>query len=417
MNSLPTNPDVIVIGAGTAGMAAANALAAEGVDVVVLEAAGHVGGRCYTDSTQFDLPFDMGGAWMHSAEINPLARLAEQRGVPLFKKEWTYSWAWTEDHNLTDAELEDFTNENQKMWEAIKLAGKNPVDQTPYDAMPNSRWKETVKHWISQMQGGDADVTSVLDIAQYDETEGNWLIEGGLGAFVKSLFPNLPVRLNCSVTKIDTSGSDVRVETSDGTLTAQKVIVTVSTAVLAAENIQFVPNLPARKRDAIDQLPTGLLNKIGLDFDPVWKRAVEGEMADYHTSDDELCTILFGFYKTDLAVGFVAGRFADQLELEGQGAATAFCLEGLKNIFGNGVTKYIRSTNETAWRATPNALGSYSFAHPGGAGARKVLAEPIDEKLYFAGEATSTKSYATVHGAYQSGIDVAKELIASRARK
>ncbi|MDG1430469.1 MAG: NAD(P)/FAD-dependent oxidoreductase [Paracoccaceae bacterium] len=415
MNSLPTNPEVIVIGAGAAGMAAADALAKAGVDVVVLEAAGHVGGRCYTDKNQFAQPFDMGGAWFHSAEINPLARLAEQRGARLYKKQWTYNWAWTDEHNLTDAELEDFTSEHLEMWKAVRLAGKEPVDQTPYQVTPNSCWKKAAKHWIAQMQGGDSDVTSVQDIVQYDSTEGNWLVQGGLGDFVKSLFPNLPIKLNCAVTKIDTTGSEIHVETTEGTLNAKHVIVTVSTGVLAAENIQFVPDLPPEKRDAINQLPNGLLNKVGLDFDPSWKRAVEGEMADYHTSDDEFCTILFGFFETDLAVGFVAGRFADQLELEGKGAATEFCLEGLKNIFGNGVTKYIRATNETAWRATPNALGAYSYARPGGAGARKVLAAPIDEKLYFAGEATSTNSYATVHGAYQSGIDVAKDVLASRA--
>ena len=249
------------------------------------------------------------------------------------------------------------------------------------------------------MQGGDADRVSLKDVAQYCDGAGDWLIEGGLGAFIQSLFSNIPVHLGCPVTEIDTSGRDVIVTTPKGKLSASKVILTVSTGVLAAEAIAFHPALPLGKLHAIENLPNGLLNKIALDFDPGWAGAHQGQIADYHAHSDAYCTIHFGFCDTNLAVGFVAGRFADQLEQDGVGAATEFCLEGLRSVFGNDIGRCIHKTAETAWRSNALTLGSYSFARPGGAPARKALAEPLDNKLFFAGEATVPDAYATVHGA------------------
>jgi monoamine oxidase len=413
MNKLPTNPDIIIVGAGTAGLSAAKALIAKGFDVVVLEADAHVGGRCYTNNSVFDMPFDMGGSWLHSAEINPLARLAEQKGVELHKKDWECAWVHSDNKALTNAHVDDYNLYHKSMWQAIKDAGNGTLDVSSESVLPTSPWKDTAKHWIAQMQGADADVTSANDIRRYQETPGNWLVAGGLGAFVKSLHADVPVHLNCPVLKIDHSGEGVRAVTPNGTVAAKYLVVTVSTGVLAAETIEFVPQLPDPKMAAIQQLPNGLLNKVGIDFDPQWKEAITGQLADYKSGQTEFCTLLFGFYDTSFAVGFVAGGFADQLENEGSGAATEYCLQGLRSVFGNDVMNFVRRTHETAWRGNANALGSYSYALPGGADGRSVLAEPVDERLYFAGEATMPDAYATVHGAYQSGLEVAQKIVAA----
>ena len=412
MTSFSSNPDVVIVGAGTSGLAAADQLQRAGIDVVVLEAAGHIGGRCYSDATLYEIPFDMGGSWLHSADINPLAKIAERRGVRLHKKPWSdCTWVTSNGQALPQESVDEYNRYVPKMWQAARDAGRGGADKPPIDVMPKSRWRETAKLLIAPMQGGDYDDTSVHDIARYDHTDEDWLVDGGLGAFVTGLFADVPVHLNCPVTAIDSSGPRVRVVTAKGTLRAKHVIITVSTGVLAADAIKFTPPLPDRKLAAIEQLPMGLLNKIGLDFDPAWQEAHQGDMADYHVGDEAFCTILFGFLDTSLAVGFVAGRFADQLEREGSNAATAFCLEALRNIFGNDVTKHVRGTNETRWRDTPGAVGAYSFARTKGAGSRSVLAEPIDDRLFFAGEATSATAYATVHGAYQTGLDVARQII------
>lgn len=403
MTALAQNPDVIVVGAGAAGLAAAKSLRQAGLETIVLEAAGHTGGRCVTDHNAFSVPFDRGGSWLHSAPINPLARVAERQGKTLHRTQWTWLKVHAEGHDLSAKEVTEYQQYQEDMWDAINQRGARAPDTTIGDAAPAGPWARTASGWIPQMLGGDADVTSAKDSANYAEAKGDWLVGGGLGAFIKDLNADVPVALNCAVRAIDYSGAGVRVTTAQGELHAKYLVLTVSTGVLAAQKIAFVPPLPQDKQAAINKLPNGLLNKVGIEFDAAWTEATEGQIADYHSSDEAFCTLFFGFYGTSLATGFVAGRFAAELERQGAGAATDFCMQGLRKVFGNDVTKYIRRTDETAWRANPWTLGSYSYAKPGGAGARSILAEPLADRIFFAGEATMTDTYSTVHGAHLSG--------------
>lgn len=410
---LPANIHTAVVGAGAAGLSAAKALRTAGVETLVLEAADYVGGRCVTDKSAFSTPFDRGGSWLHSAPINPLARLAEQQGVTLHKNPWTRSWVHALGADLSPAQVQEFQAYEAEIWDAIEVAGSQAADCSVKSAMPQNAWTQTAQHVIPQMLSADADLVSARDVANYADAKGDWLIETGLGDFVALLHSDVPVCLKCPVTQIDYSGAGVQLTTPQGSLRAKHVILTVSTEVLAAGAIRFTPPLPATKTDAVNMLPCGLLNKIGIEFTPSWLDATQGQMADYHSSEAEFCSILFGFCNTSLAVGFVAGRFADDLETQGKGAATDFCLEGLRATFGTGVTKYILRTDETAWRSNACTIGSYSYAKTGAEGARQTLAEPLADRLFFAGEATMTDTYSTVHGAYLSGRRAAGQIIAT----
>ena len=402
--------EIVVVGAGTAGLSAAKSLMQAGHKVTVLEAAGHVGGRCVTDITTFQMPFDRGGSWMHSAEINPLARKAEAAGLTLYKDPGEWMWVHREGRLFTGEEAWDYEAYHDAMWEAVRLAGEAEKDCAIEAVLPPSPWRNTARHWVAQMQGWDAEAVSCADVARYRDTEGNWLVEGGLGAFVKSLFADVPVTLNCAVQRIDSRGSRIRVTTDKGDIEADKVVLTVSTGVLAAEAIRFDPPLPAAKLAAIGNLPNGLLNKVGLVFDPSWQEAQEGDIADYSPGGDAFCTIIFGFYGSPLATGFTAGKFAAALEKEGPGAATSFCREALRAIFGSGIDKHLIKSDETAWYGNPLTRGSYSYARPGAADARWDLAQPVDDRIFFAGEATMPGAYATVHGAYLSGQEAARQI-------
>jgi len=411
MSGFPQNPDVIVIGAGTAGLSAAQTLKSTGFETLVLEADDHVGGRCITDSSTFSAPFDRGGSWLHSAEINPLSPLAEEHGLKLHKTPWDWQKVVIEGKHLTPEQMTDYTAYVRNMWDHIVKVGSKDQKTAIEPILQESEWKDTAKRYVAQMYGGDSDVTSPVDYANYENSKGDWLVEGGLGSFIKHLHSDVPVALNCLVSKIDTSGKKICVTTSQGIIEADHVVITVSGGVLAAEKIEFVPPLPNHKLQAISDLPNGLLNKVGIEFDPAWKEVHEFFVLDYHKGGEEFCCTAFRFYDSDLATCFTAGRFAAQLENEGPGAATEFCHEALREAFGNDVLKYVKKTSETAWNTNPNTFGAYSYALPGRTSARETLAETIDERLFFAGEATMPNHYATVHGAYLSGKKVASEIM------
>jgi len=406
------NPDVVIVGAGTSGLSAAKKLKKNGFSVVVLEAKAFVGGRCITDKSTFRTPFDIGGSWLHSAVINPLARLAEENGISLHKKSWDWTWVYSNGTLLTPQQIKEYGKYHTSMWLAANQAGAETLDQSVEKTLPQSPWKKLVKNLIAPMLSADPDVTSSADVYQYADAEGDWLLDGGLGTFIRNLHSDVNVVVNCPVSKVNYSGKGVKIETPIGSINAKYVILTVSTSVLAAEHIKFTPQLPKWKLEAINLLPTGVLNKIGLEFDPGWQEAHQGESVNYLVGESDFCTINFGFYDTNLAVGFVAGRFAEQLEKEGVGAATNFCKEGMKAVFGNNVTKYIQKTTETAWKGNLHTLGSYSYALPGAKDARLKLSATLGNRLFFAGEATMLNAQATVHGAYLSGIRAAEEITA-----
>ena len=415
--AVPHKPDVVVVGAGAAGLSAAQALGAAGLKTVTLEAADHIGGRCVTDTTAFSAPFDRGGSWMHSANINPLAHHAEATGATLHKTAWQLTAAHSRGQTLSEADFEDYRAYADGLWDAVYEAGDGPTDSTIDAALPPSRWKAAARHLVATMDGADADQISLHDNVAYDwGDDSDWLVEGGYGAFLASMHADVAVKCGCPVSAIRYGATTPEVVTPDGTLRAEQVVVTVSTGVLAAERIHFDPPLPDDTLHAIDHLPNGLLNKVGIEFDPAWQEAVLGDRYDFHTSADQFVTLFFGFYGSTLATGFVGGHCADQLERDGPGAATALCRDALRSFFGSGVEKSILKTSETAWRSDPLTLGSYSYAKQGGAWARQALATPVDNRLFFAGEATMPHSYATVHGAWLSGQRVAQQILAARTK-
>jgi len=411
MSTLPQNPDVIVIGAGASGLSAAKTLQDAGLETVVLEADDHMGGRCITDTTTFATAFDRGGSWLHSAEINPLSKLADVQGFALHKTQWEWEHVIIEGKELSNIEVADYSHYIDAMWDRIDEVGAENITTTIDAILPASPWKDTAKLFVAQMLGGDYDVTTPVDMANYADTPSDWLVDGGLGNFIKHLHSDVSVMLNCPVSKIDYSRKKIRVTTPKGTIETDHVVLTVSVGVLAAGKIEFAPALPNEKLQAINDLPNGLLNKVGIEFDPAWKAVHEGYMLDYHAGGEEYCSILFRFYNTELTTGFTAGRFAASLEKEGPGAQTDFCMEALRSGFGNDVGKYIKKTSETAWNGNPNTFGAYSYALPGRTSARETLAKTVDERLYFAGEATMPNEFATVHGAYLSGKQAAKRLL------
>ena len=138
---------------------------------------------------------------------------------------------------------------------------------------------------------------------------------------------------------------------------------------------------------------------------PAWRRRDD--------ADSEVQAIALNPFDENYAVGYTGGRHAVWLERAGQQAAVDFTMERLVHVFGSSIRPHVKRTIVTAWHGDPWTKGSYSAALPGQGHQRGELARPIDDRLFFAGEATSKEFMATAHGAYLSGIAAVRTIAAT----
>ncbi|QEX16072.1 amine oxidase [Hypericibacter terrae] len=409
--------DVAIVGAGSAGLAAAKTARGLGLDVVVLEASHRIGGRGYTEELAPGVPFDLGCHWMHSASLNPYVAIAEKYGFHYRKGSYPRS-LFIDGRKATaaeGAELEEFIDRNH---DAVIAAAKEGRDISVADATErDNRWTEVFDYWTTIGNAVDSDQVSVMDTFHYNDTDENWPLREGFGALIARFGADVPVTLNCAVQRIEWGGTEAVLHSSKGPIKARRVIVTVSTGILGAGDIRFDPALPNWKLAAIESLPLGTHNRIGLmlDRDPFGPDFPKGSLLLEEGSEP----MGFGIrpFGQDWVVGYTGGRFALWLERAGQAAAVDLAKEKLAKAFGNDIKKYVTRSIVTAWAGDPWIKGSYSAALPGQGHQRPEIARPIEDRLFFAGEATSTEFHATAHGAYITGIDTARKVAKSLGRK
>jgi monoamine oxidase len=236
-------------------------------------------------------------------------------------------------------------------------------------------------------------------------------VRRGYGALMAAYGAGLPVAFNCAVTLIDHSAKRLRIETSRGTLTAARAIITVPTNLIAQQAIRFHPALP-QKVDAAAGLPLGLADKVMLALDEPEALPSEGNLRGA-TMRTAMGTFHLRPFGQPCIEGFFGGRFAQQLEDAGDGAFAAHAIDEIVALLGNDFRRKLKPLAESRWAHDPFARGSYSHALPGHAGMRAVLAAPVDGRLFFAGEATSPNFFSTAHGARDSGERAAGEVLAS----
>jgi monoamine oxidase len=361
--------------------------------------------------------FDLGCHWMHSASVNPYVAIADRFGFTYRKGTFPRAlWIdrrWADEVDLTS--FGAFRESNHATILAAGAAGRaiSVADVTERE----HRWTPLFDYWCSIANAADSDQVSVEDTFNYHDTDENWPIKEGFGALIARFGADVPVRLNCPVEQVHWGGRAIELQTPKGTVRARRVLITVSTGILGAGGIRFDPGLPDWKMGAIAGLPMGTHNRIGLIFDQDVFGPDCPEGAGILLPNEEPIGFSFRPFGQPMAVALTGGRHALWLERAGVAAAVDFAMEKLTKIFGNKIRAHLRRYIVTAWGGDPWTRGSYSAALPGNGRQRAALARPIDERLFFAGEATSTHSHATAHGAYTSAVQAMQQVADSLKRR
>jgi monoamine oxidase len=411
--SLPSSVDIAIIGAGAAGLGAARALENSGLSVVALEARERAGGRGHTIMAAPDIAFDLGCGWLHSADRNSFVKIAGQLNFEIDKTR--PPWREQSDAGFPPEERAEFIRAIDEFYDRVEDAAKSGRESPASICLePGNRWNPMIDAISTYANGAELDRVSILDLDTYEDTGINWRVRRGYGALMSAYGAPCPLAFNCEVKLIDHSAKRVRIETSQGTLSAAKVIVTVPTNLIADGAIRFHPALPA-KVDAARGLPLGLADKVMLALDEPGALPKDGNLrgATMRTAMGSYHLRPFGQACIE---GYFGGRFARQLEDAGDGALAAQAIDEIAALLGNDFRGKLKPLAQSRWAHDPFARGSYSHALPGHAGKRAVLAAPVDGRLFFAGEATSPNFFSTAHGARDSGERAAREVMGSVAK-
>jgi monoamine oxidase len=412
MTGFPSEVDVAVIGAGAAGIAAGRRLAEAGaVSVLVLEARERAGGRAWTVERD-GLPSDLGGEWLHSADRNVLTPLAEKLGFAINRRrpDWTTR---LRNSGATTEEEQDWIAAREAHYWAIHHAAQEDEDRPASSVLrPGGRWNALFDATSTWGNAVELEKLSVKDNDRYEDSGINWRLDRGYGTLLATLAVGLPISFATPVSRVDHRGRDIVIDTARGRISARRVIVAVPTAILAGEHLAFDPVLPA-KLDAANGLPLGLADKLffAFDGDGVAEHFLVGSTTRRETMSYQVRP--FGRPRINC---FFGGEFAAGMEREGTAAMAAFATDELAHLLGSAVRRQLRPLVASFWRSDEFARGSYSYAKPGHADDRAVLAAPVDNRIFFAGEACSPHYFSTVHGAYETGTAAAEAALRSLAR-
>ena len=402
--ALPREADIVVIGAGAAGIAAARRVLAANRRVIVVEAAGQIGGRCLTDITSFDVPFDRGARWMHNPDTNPMIRLARSAGLDIAAAPPGQKIRVGR-RNARAGETEEFLAALVRANRAIDEASRGRADVACASVLPRDLgdWAGTAEFVLgANATGKDLKDISVIDKARAQDRNAALGCRQGLGTLIAKLGEQVPLALSTPASRINWSGRDVTVETPSGKIAARAAIITVSSNVLASGNIKFTPDLPKRQFDAAARLGLGSYDRIALQLPGNPLGLGRDDVLIEQSTSMRTALLVANIGGSSLCAIDVAGSFGSDLSAQGEKAMIAFAAEWLAKLFGSEVAASIGKSSATRWNAAPFALGAMSVAAPGAQPSRKILGEPVGS-LFLAGEATHETLWGTVDGAWESG--------------
>ena len=447
-------PDIIVIGAGISGLAAALDLVQAGMTVEILEARDRVGGRIFThQDPTLDYPVELGAEFVHG--------LAPEIWVPL------------QQHNLkvTEVDGDRWCALDQKLQKCDFFAQADKIlsrmddkheDEAFLDFLARSfpgddraEAKQWVKRYVIGFNAANAEDVSVHWLVhnrraeEQIESDRAFRIVGGYRRLVDqfaqqfapshldTVAPAWQLHLSTVVREIQWTKDSLRIEaqTPRGSriIESPRALVTVPLGVLQSpDSIRFNPDLPNDKLQALDRLVMGKVIRVVLCFRQVlWDHVPAGRMED-HRSQDDLANLSFLFShdgsfptwwtqmpeRVPILTGWSPAHCAERMAGMTAGRIIDKALESLSNLLGlekAQVNSQLNSAYVHNWETDPFSCGAYSYVKAGGEGCQATLADPIANTLFFAGEHTDTTGYnGTVHGAIASGRRAAKQILESR---
>jgi monoamine oxidase len=404
-------PDVLVIGAGGAGLAAAKTLIAQGVSVLVLEARNRIGGRAFTDDS-LGVAWDRGCSWLESSNVNPWLGYARQNGFEVHEDRTT-SVMYDGARRMDESETTGYRAVSERMARELERAGGRGLDIPAEAAFTQETlanpWYPMAMDDLTAWEGVEASNFSALDSFRYDADGADFAIPRGYGTLLAHYAKGIDVRLKTPVTRIRWSGRGVAADTDSGQASARVAVVALPSAVIAEGSVVFTPYLPAEVLQAHHDLPLGILDKIALKFRKNPFPSERSEVLRMKRDDGRGLSYLTRHWDSNVCIAFAQGRLARELEGQGVAAAIEHALEELTAMLGGDVRKQFDEGAATAWAADPYARGAYSHCVPGRYGARQILTRTVGDRIVFAGEHTEQAAYGTLHGAYLSGVRAAAE--------
>ncbi len=407
-----SDAEVVIVGGGAAGIAAARRLHDASIRCLLVEARPRLGGRAWT-VTDFGHALDLGCGWLHSADRNPWRGIAEAQGASIDKSPppWMRS---SFELGFSHTEQNEFQAAMASFYERLERLAQNATDVSCSLAFePGGRWNGLIDAVSTYISGTEWEQVSAKDYDRYADTGVNWRVVQGLGTVVAAYGADLPVMLDCAVRTIDQSGRRLRIETNKGAIAADRVIVAVPTTLLAAEQPAFTPPLP-KKVQAAHGLPLGHDDKLFISLEGAEQFDRDVRVFGHI---DRAATAAYHFrpFGRPLIEAYFGGTCAAELEAHGDRAFFDFAVSELGDLLGGDFIRRLKPIRIHRWGADPFARGAYSFALPGFADCRATLAEPVDNRLFFAGEACSPHDFSTAHGAWQTGVTAAEQVMAARA--
>src|ERR1700731_561445 len=400
----PRDADIVVIGAGAAGVAAAREIMAGNSKVIVVEAADRIGGRCLTDTATFGVPFDRGARWMHNPDTNPMIKPARAAGLDISPAPQGQKIRIGRRYARA-GETEEFLAALVRANRAIDDASRGKADVSCASVLPKDLgdWAATAEFVLgANATGKDLRDISVIDKARAQERNAAIACRQGLGTLISKLGEQVPLTLSTPASRISWSGRDVTVDTPAGRIAARAAIITVSSNVLTAGNIKFTPDIPRRQLDAAAKLSLGSYDRIALQLPGNPLGLARDDIIIEQSSSTRTAMLFANMAGSSLCSIDVAGSFGRDLSAQGEPAMLAFAVEWLTKLFGSEAAAAVKKSSATRWNAAPFVLGAMSAAVPGGEPSRKILTEPVG-CMFLAGEATHETLWGTVDGAWESG--------------